>query len=126
VIRCRLGPTRKCIYTLPPRQRDRTVATDFRGNRKYSCDTAADTLQCTRAIVEFAKPYSFLINTSVVNSSSFKICLFDFDFDFHSWMFFCDIHYATASIRSSGIDYGNLLIRNGWSGCAGNLRKICT
>lgn len=47
------------------------MATSFRGNGssscKYKCDTAANTLQWIKAIVDFIKPYSFLINAPVVN-----------------------------------------------------------
>ncbi|KAL9685549.1 hypothetical protein QQ045_023000 [Rhodiola kirilowii] len=34
---------------------------------KYSCDTAAQTLEWIEAIIEFLKPYTFLINAHVVN-----------------------------------------------------------
>ncbi|XP_008444279.2 uncharacterized protein LOC103487650 isoform X3 [Cucumis melo] len=47
------------------------MATDLRGNGgsncKYKCDTAANTLQWIKAIADFIKPYSFLINAPVVN-----------------------------------------------------------
>ncbi|XP_038899879.1 protein RRNAD1 isoform X6 [Benincasa hispida] len=47
------------------------MATGFRGNGssscKYKCDTAANTLQWIKAIADFIKPYSFLINAPVVN-----------------------------------------------------------
>ncbi|XP_031737408.1 methyltransferase-like protein 25 isoform X6 [Cucumis sativus] len=47
------------------------MATDFRGNGgskcKCKCDTAANTLQWIKAIADFIKPYSFLINSPVVN-----------------------------------------------------------
>ncbi|TYI16744.1 hypothetical protein ES332_A08G274900v1 [Gossypium tomentosum] len=34
---------------------------------KYSCDTAAETLEWIKAIADFIKPFSFLINAHVVN-----------------------------------------------------------
>ncbi|XP_022717506.1 protein RRNAD1 isoform X2 [Durio zibethinus] len=34
---------------------------------KYSCDSAAETLEWIKAIADFIKPYSFLINAHVVN-----------------------------------------------------------
>ncbi|CAM8923428.1 unnamed protein product [Rhodiola kirilowii] len=34
---------------------------------KYSCDTAAQTLEWIEGIIEFLKPYTFLINAHVVN-----------------------------------------------------------
>ncbi|XVF79451.1 hypothetical protein PTKIN_Ptkin14bG0224100 [Pterospermum kingtungense] len=34
---------------------------------KYSCDTAAETLEWIKAIADFIRPYSFLINAHVVN-----------------------------------------------------------
>ncbi|OMO65835.1 hypothetical protein CCACVL1_21376 [Corchorus capsularis] len=34
---------------------------------KYSCDTAAETLEWIKAIADFIKPYSFLLNAHVVN-----------------------------------------------------------
>ncbi|XP_022936757.1 methyltransferase-like protein 25 isoform X2 [Cucurbita moschata] len=47
------------------------MATGFGGNGssscKYKCDTAANTLQWIKAIADFIRPYSFLINAPVVN-----------------------------------------------------------
>lgn len=37
------------------------------GHCKYSCETRAQTLEWINAIVDFVKPYSFLINAQVVN-----------------------------------------------------------
>ncbi|KAL3503718.1 hypothetical protein ACH5RR_038167 [Cinchona calisaya] len=37
------------------------------GSGKYSCKTAAETLEWIKAIIEFIKPYRFLIDAAVVN-----------------------------------------------------------
>ncbi|KAK2638594.1 hypothetical protein Ddye_026389 [Dipteronia dyeriana] len=37
------------------------------GHCKYSCDTATQTLEWIKAIVDFVKPFTFLINAHVVN-----------------------------------------------------------
>ncbi|KAF5728209.1 protein RRNAD1-like [Tripterygium wilfordii] len=37
------------------------------GNCKYSCGTAAETLEWINAIIDFIRPYTFLINAHVVN-----------------------------------------------------------
>lgn len=46
------------------------------GHCKYSCETRAQTLEWINAIVDFVKPYSFLINAQVVNF--FKVCFYPF------------------------------------------------
>ncbi|KAF4386602.1 hypothetical protein F8388_006557 [Cannabis sativa] len=43
------------------------MATIGATNCKYSCETAAQTLQWIHAIVDFLKPYSFFVNAHVVN-----------------------------------------------------------
>ncbi|XP_062090481.1 uncharacterized protein LOC133796827 [Humulus lupulus] len=43
------------------------MATIDATNCKYSCETAAQTLQWIHAIVDFLKPYSFFVNAHVVN-----------------------------------------------------------
>lgn len=43
------------------------------GQCKYSCETAAETFQWIKAIVDFLKPFTFLISAHVVNFFTDKL-----------------------------------------------------
>ena len=43
------------------------ISTSMSGHCKYSCETATQTLEWIKAILDFVKPFTFLINAHVVN-----------------------------------------------------------
>lgn len=99
------------------------------GTCTYSCETATQTLQWINAIVDFLRPYAFLMNAHVVNF--FTVLNFPFSFSRQPKGESLPISYLILSESDYNdnddvfrINYGKLLIRNGWTACGRNLLKI--